>query len=151
MRFTLDNIVNSIAGILTGAYPDMPVYSNPNQQGTAPPCFFVFFMPSKTENRVGRRVMRNIGIDIVYLTERNIPNSYDVLISAADTLDNILEIVPYTDGTQTQSLYTFDREWKIDDGELHYQFWLKATISSSDDSPVIEEIADFKGGIKNGQ
>lgn len=149
MIFTLDNIVNSIAGVLSQHYPELPIYSNPNQQGTQPPCFFVFFMPSKTENQVGRRFMRNIGIDIVYLTERNITDAYDVLISTAETLDQALEFIPYTDGEQAGNLRTFDREWKIDDGELHYQFWIKAIVSYPDYSPGMEGMEEVKGGIKN--
>ena len=47
MIFTLENIINSLAGVLTARYPDYPVYASPNQQGTDYPCFFIFFMPSK--------------------------------------------------------------------------------------------------------
>lgn len=42
MIFTLENIINSLAGVLTAQYPDYPVYASPNQQGTDYPCFFIF-------------------------------------------------------------------------------------------------------------
>lgn len=42
MTFTLDHIVNSLAGVLTSRYPTYPVYDSPNPQGTEPPCFFIF-------------------------------------------------------------------------------------------------------------
>ena len=44
MIFTLENIINSLAGVLTARYPDYPVYASPNQQGTDHPCFFIFFI-----------------------------------------------------------------------------------------------------------
>lgn len=105
--------------------------------------FFIFFMPTEMENRVGRRFMRNIGIDVVYLVERNDPDAHDQLVSVAEQLDFALEFISYKDG----KLRTFDREWKIDDGELHYQFTIKATVSYPDDTPPIESMESYKGGI----
>ena len=143
MIFTLTQLLDSIGGALKESYPDISVYSNPNQQGTDVPCFFIFFMPTDAENRMDRRYMRNIGIDVVYLVERNNPDAHDQMVSVADQLDFTLEFIPYEDG----KLRTFDREWKIDDGELHYQFTIKATVSYPDDTPPIESLESYKGGI----
>ena len=52
MIFALEDIINSLAGLLTARYPDYPVYASPNQQGTDHPCFFIFFMPSKIEKHM---------------------------------------------------------------------------------------------------
>lgn len=144
MIFTLTQLLDSIGGVLKEKYPDISVYSNPNQQGTDVPCFFIFFMPTETENRVGRRYMRNIGIDVVYLVERNDPDAHDQLVSVADQLDYALEFILYEGG----KLRTYDREWKIDDGELHYQFTVKAIVSYPDNTPVIESVESYEGGIK---
>lgn len=144
MKFTLEKLVDSISGALKESYPDTSVYSNPNQQGTDVPCFFIFFMPTETENRVGRRFMRNVGIDVVYLVERNDPDAHDQLVSVADQLDFALEFIPYADG----KLRTYDREWKIDDGELHYQFTVKAIVSYPDNTPTIESVESYEGGMK---
>lgn len=144
MIFTLAQLLNSIAGALKENYPDIQVYSNPSQQGTDVPCFFIFFMPTETENRMGRRYMRNIGIDVVYLVERNDPDAHDQLVSVADQLDFTLEFIPYEAG----KLRTYEREWKIDDGELHYQFSVKAIVSYPDNTPAIESVESYEGGIK---
>lgn len=150
MIFTLGNIVNSIAGVLAGHYPEAPVYSNQNQQGTKVPCFFVFFMPTEMKNRIGPRFIRDIGIDIVYLTERNTPDALDLMTDIADTLDRVLEFVPYTDGKETQKIRAFDREWKTDDGELHYQFHLKVFVAYPDKTPNIGSLESYKEGVKDG-
>ncbi len=144
MTFTLTQLVDSISGALKESYPDISVYSNPNQQGTDVPCFFIFFMPTETENRVGRRFMRNIGIDVVYLVERNDPDAHDQLVFVADQLDYALEFIPYEHG----KLRTYDREWKIDDGELHYQITVKAIVSHPDNTPPIKSVESYEGGIK---
>ncbi len=39
MKFTLTQLLDSIGGALKESYPDVSVYSNPNQQGTDVPCF----------------------------------------------------------------------------------------------------------------
>ena len=76
-----------------------------------------------------RRTRRVIGVDIVYLTERNVPDAYDQLNAVADKLDEALERITYVDGEEVAKLWTSEREWKIDDGELHYQFVLKVSVS----------------------
>lgn len=144
MTFTLERLLDSICGVLKENYSDVPTYSNPNKQGTSAPCFFVFFMPSDTENRMGRRYMRNIGIDIVYLVENSDPDMYDQMVSVADQLDFSLEFVPCDQGM----LRTYDREWKIDEDELHYQFTVKAVVSYPDNTPAIESAESYEGGIK---
>jgi hypothetical protein len=145
MIFTLTQLLDSIGGALKESYPDISVYSNSNQQGTDVPCFFIFFMPTETENRMDRRYMRNIGIDVVYLVERNDPDAHDQLVSVADRLDFALEFIPYDENGK---LRTYEREWKIDDGELHYQFTIKATVSYPDNTPPIESVESYEGGIK---
>lgn len=153
MNFTLENLLQSIGNKLKEIYPDTPVYTNPNQQGTKTPCFFIFFMPMEMEPRVGRRMLRKIGIDVVYITERNIPDAYDIMNLVGDMLDFELEFIPYADpyadGEEIYKLRTFDREWKMDDGELHYQFYVKPVVSTPDNTPLIEEIEEWKGGIGN--
>lgn len=148
MTFTLEKLQDSIAGLLKRNYPDVPVYGNPNQQGTKTPCFFVFFMPSDMESEMGRRTRRVIGVDIVYLTRRNIPDAYCQLTTVADRLDEAMEQIPYADGRKTTQLWTSEREWKIDDRELHYQFKVKAIVSIPENVPPIESMESYTGDIK---
>lgn len=149
MTFTLEGLADSIAGLLKQYFPGVKVYGNPNQQGTDAPCFFVFFMPSDMEGEMDRRTRRVIGVDVVYLTMRNIPDSYDQINAAADQLDEVMECIPYTDGTETGHLWTFEREWRIDDGELHYQFKVKAIVSAPNHLPPIESMESYIGNVKN--
>ena len=151
MIFTLEKLIDSIIGMLKQTFPGIKAYSNPNQQGTKPPCFFVFFMPSSMESEMDRRIRRVIGIDIVYLTKRNIPDAYDQLNAVADKLDEVMERIAYVNGEESAELWPSEREWKIDDGELHYQFTLKVIVSNPDNSPIIDSMEQYKGGVKDAE
>ncbi|MEQ2702409.1 DUF6838 family protein [Hungatella hathewayi] len=151
MIFTLEKLIDSIIGMLKQNFPGIKAYSNPNQQGTKPPCFFVFFMPSSMESEMDRRIRRVIGIDIVYLTKRNIPDAYDQLNAVADKLDEVMERIAYVNGEESAELWPSEREWKIDDGELHYQFTLKVIVSNPDNSPIIDSMEQYKGGVKDAE
>jgi len=89
--FTLECVVDSLAGVLARQYPDYPVYTSPNQQGTSFPCFFIFFMPSTLEGHVGNRYFRDLGIDIVFVQQRNIVNGTAQIHALADYLEEALE------------------------------------------------------------
>ena len=151
MIFTLEKLIDSIIGMLKQNFPGIKAYSNPNQQGTNPPCFFVFFMPSSMESEMDRRIRRVIGIDIVYLTKRNIPDAYDQLNAVADKLDEVMERIAYVNGEESAELWPSEREWKIDDGELHYHFTRKVIVSNPDNSPIIDSMEQYKGGVKDAE
>ena len=74
MKFTIQNLLSSLAGVLKTGYPDRPVYTSPNQQGTEFPCFFIFLMPSSIEDGIGGRFLRDLGLDLVFVQQRNAAN-----------------------------------------------------------------------------
>ena len=131
MIFTIPHLINSIAGALKERYPDYPVYDSPNQQGTDFPCFFNFLMPSQILDEVGGRFRRDIGIDIIFVQQRNITNGNAQIQEVQEYLDCSLDMIPYTDGTgMTLKLHTYDREAKTEDDELHYQFYVRQHVSA---------------------
>ncbi|RKD33091.1 phage tail terminator family protein [Lacrimispora algidixylanolytica] len=143
MTFTIEKLIGSIIGVLKEQYPDIQVYSNLSHQSPEIPCFFLSLMPVETENRIGRRLMRKISIDVVFMGERGNQDESSQLTSIADRLDLSLEYIPY----ETGKLRTYNREWKIDNEELHYQFTVKVTMSYPDDTPLIESLETYKGGV----
>lgn len=149
MMFTLYDIKNSIAGVLRKEY-SYPIFSSPTQQGVKVPCFFIFFMNPKMENLVGDRFLEDIGIEIVLLQKRNMVDAYEELERVAQYLCEELELFEYTDGKERGKLRTYDREWKIEDGELHYQFRVKCRVSKKNYNPHMKHIEKFNGGVKDG-
>lgn len=130
MIFTLEHVVNSLAGVLKAGYPEYPIYDSPTQQGADFPCFFIFFMPSTIEGEIGDYFYRDLGIDIVFVQERNIPNANAQLHAIADFLDTALDPFPYSDGGgETAYIHTYERQWQSEDQELHYQFHIKQRVS----------------------
>ena len=130
MTFTIDHLMNSLAGVLKAQYPDCPVYTSPNQQGTHFPCFFIFLMPSTIEDHVDGMFFRDLGIDIVFVQERNAVNGNAEIQAIQEYLDYSLEIFPYTDGSgEAIPLHTYERQANTEDQELHYQFHVRQRVS----------------------
>lgn len=149
MIFSLDYIIYNLAGVLTDRYPDYPIYDSPNPQGTEPPCFFIFLMPSTIEGQVGERFLRDLGVDIVFVQERNITNANAEILHIADYLDTALELFPYLDGSKEMAwIRTYERQWHTEDGELHYQFHIRERIRFLEqENPMQEMEAHY--GIKD--
>lgn len=149
MIFTLDHIVNSLAGVLKAQYPDYPVYANANQQGTKYPCFFIFFMPSTIESRMDDHFYRDLGVDIVFVQQRNTIDGNSKLQGIAEYLDEHLEIFAYSDGNgETVWLRTYERQWQTEDQELHYQFHIRQRMALSRTEIPMREMEANNAGIK---
>ncbi len=130
MTFTIANIINSIAGVLREQYPDYTVYDSPNQQGTDFPCFFIFLMPSTVAAEVDQRFYRDLGIEIVFVQQRNIVNGNAEIQAIREYLDENLEMFRYSDGSgDSVPLHTYERQATTEDDELHYQFHIRQRVS----------------------
>ena len=147
MIFTIDNLINSLAGMLKSKY-NYSVYANPNQQGTKYPCFFIIQITSTIESQPSGRFYRDLGFDIVFVQQRNIVNGYDEIRKIAEYLDENLEILDYSDGTETTKIRTYDREWSIEDDELHYKVHIKQRVRRIRDIVYMKEMEEINGRIK---
>ncbi len=149
MIFTLEHIVNSLAGLLKKRYPDYRVYGSPNQQGTEFPCFFIFFMPSTIEGQINERFIRDLGIDIVFVQQRNIVNGNAEIHAVAEYLDEVLEMFPYSDGGgETVPIRTFERQWQNEDMELHYQFHIRQRVTLPKNTVLMQEMEENDAYVK---
>jgi len=149
MNYTIENLIQSIAAQLKTVYPALPVYDTFTLQGNEYPCFFVFLMPSNISDQIDGVDKREIFFDVVYVQQRNITNAYADLYSVADTLDELLDVVNYTADGETVPLHTHERNYSIDDQELHYKFKIIARVSRPyTPNPMQTEETDV--GIKKG-
>lgn len=142
MTFTIANLMDSIAGVLKVGYPGCPVYLGPNQQGTVYPCFFIFLMPSSITDEPDERYFRDLGLDVVYVQERNAVGGNAEIQAVQEYLDEHLLIFNYSDATGTVPLYTYEREASTEDQELHYKFHIRQRVSLPGDfnpMQVLEE------------
>lgn len=142
MTFTIANLMDSIAGVLKVGYPGCPVYLGPNQQGTDYPCFFIFLMPSSIADEPDGRYFRDLGLDVVYVQERNAVGGNAEIQAVQEYLDEHLLIFNYSDGTGTVPLHTCEREASTEDQELHYKFHIRQRVSLPGDfnpMQVLEE------------
>ena len=130
MIYTINNLVQSVAGVLAASFPGVPVHDSPTQQKSGYPCFYIFLRPSDIRDQLSARDMRNISLDVVYVQERNAPDANAELYSVAETLDELLDVVPYSDGSGEDPvpLHTHERDYSIEDQELHYRLRISQRV-----------------------
>ena len=131
MIYSIEYLIRSVAAQLATAFPGTPVHDSPTQQKSGYPCFYIFIRPSDIRDQLSARDMRNISLDVVYVQERNTPDANVELYSVAETLDEILDTVPYSDGSGEDPvpLHTHERDHSIDDQELHYRLRISQRVS----------------------
>lgn len=150
MTFSTENLAASLAAYLAPYFPGVTFYPGPNQQGTEPPCMFLqqrYNYPDLQQD--GRRRLR-IGLDLAYLLDYNLPNMQLQYQEAADTLNVVMETFPYSDGSGTALLRTYDKEARIDLDALHYKFEARVWVSLPE-TPVMMQTMDYTEDITNGQ
>lgn len=128
MNFTASTIAASLAAYLSPLFPGVTFYENPNQQGTNPPCMFLQQRYSYMKRRTSGQWLRTIGLDLTYLEDYNLPNMQQLYQAAAETLEIALDSFPYSDGTSTTTVLTYDRDSRIDLDAMHYKFELRVIV-----------------------
>lgn len=128
MNFTVSTIAASLAAYLSPLFPGVTFYENPNQQGTNPPCMFLQQRYSFMKRRTSGQWLRTIGLDLTYLEDYNLPNMQQLYQAAAETLEIAMDAFPYSDGTSTTTVLTYDRDSRIDLDAMHYKFELRVIV-----------------------
>lgn len=128
MNFTVSTIAASLAAYLSPLFPGVTFYQNPNQQGTNPPCMFLQQRYSYMKRRTSGQWLRTIGLDLTYLEDYNLPNMQQLYQAAAETLEIAMDAFPYSDGTSTTTVLTYDRDSRIDLDAMHYKFELRVIV-----------------------
>lgn len=133
---TLLDLNSAIASAVQHALPDTTIYQNPKQQGTTLPCAFITYRnANKTDKQIGNRFMRALQYDIVYMVDYNLTNLNELYLSAADALDQSLELFSFPNANPIRTL---NRTWFVELSSLHYQFDIKARVSLPEDSEKME-------------
>lgn len=128
MNFSVSTIAASLATYLAPLFPGVTFYENPNQQGTNPPCMFLQQRYSDMKRRTSGQWLRTIGLDLTYLEDYNLPNMQQLYQAAAETLEIAMDAFPYSDGTSTTTVLTYDRDSRIDLDAMHYKFELRVIV-----------------------
>lgn len=143
MNFTISTVAKSLADYLAPAFPGVAFYQDPNQQGTAAPCFFLQQTEETLTKETGGYYLRTIGLDLTYLERYNLPNLQQLYQAAAETLDLMLDTFPYTDGEETALVRAYDRNWRIDLDAMHYEFEIRERVRIPEDWPKMQTIQDL--------
>lgn len=131
MIYSIEYLIQSVAGALRSAFPGVDIHDSPTQQKSGYSCFYIFLRPSDIRDQLSARDMRDVSLDVVYVQERNAPDANTELYRVAETLDELLDVVPYSDGSGDDPvlLHTHERDYSIDDQELHYRLRISQRVS----------------------
>lgn len=150
MNFTISTIAKSLADYLAPSFPGVTFYEDPNQQGSKAPMLFLQQRYAYVEPRRNNGYyLRRIGLDLTYLVDYNLPDLQQQYQQAAEQLDLRMETFPYSDGTDTALLRTYEREWRIDLDALHYKFELRVWVTIPEDGVKMETM-DYDERLKDG-
>lgn len=81
---------------------------------------------------MGNRYLWTLRLDLVYLLDFNLVDLQRQYQNAAELIDYLLETFPYSDGTGSELIRTYNRDWTIDLDELHYRFELRAWVGKDE-------------------
>ena len=149
MTYSIDAILDGLAGVLAGSgYSN--IYISNRQQGVNTPCFFISLMPSSSEDAVDGRVYNDLAVDIVFLQDNNIINAMDNVYTVLGYLDEHLITIPYTDSENADPipLHTYDREYHMEEMDLHYQLHFKNRMHIAKTSILMASLEELTYEIK---
>lgn len=149
MNFTVSTIAASLAAYLSPLFPGVTFYQNPNQQGTDAPCMFLQQRYSYMKRRTSGQWLRTIGLDLTYLEDYNLPNMQELYQAAVETLDGAMDVFPYSDGTSTTTVLTYDRDSRIDLDAMHYKFELRVVVEQPQTGTPMQTM-DYTEEVTNG-
>lgn len=129
MIFTISKIATSLAAYLAPYFPGVTFYEDPLQQSMSKPCMFIQTRGASISKRMAGRYLWTLRLDLVYLLDFNLVDLQARYQDAAERLDFLMETFPYTDGTSSALVRTYQRDWNVDVDELHYRFELRAWVS----------------------
>ena len=106
-------------------------------------------MPSKIEKHMNDRFLRDLGVDIVFVQQRNIVNGNAEIQAIAEYLDGTLELFDYVDSSgRTAKIRTFERQWQTEDDEMHYQFHIRQRVSAPRNNELMQIMEENNASIK---
>ena len=137
IHFTLSRIAASLATYLLPYFSGVQFLEDPTQQMSDPPDMFLQVRSAQIGNRVSKRYLWTLRLDLVYELQLNLPDLQREYQKAAEKLDILLETFPYlpSEGDSVM-VRTENRNWNIDLNSLHYKFDLNAWVTK-------EEIANL--------
>lgn len=147
MNFTISTIAQSLASYLAPTLPGVTFYQDPNQQGTQTPCAFIQQRYSRITPYPNGRFLREIGLDITYLEDYNLPDLQTRYVAASETLDMVMETFPYSDGNETGLIRTYEREPTIDMDALHYKFEIKVFVEQPETAVKMQKIDELNEDV----
>ena len=150
MTYTLQTVVEAIAEALSPL--KYPVFASAVQQDVDVPCFFISLMPSTSVEQIDERNLTTMYFDVVFLQRPDIPNATDAIFEVIDFLNENFEFITLTDSTageETALIHTYERQYHLEDMDLHYQFNVQLRGAYPRDVNLLKTLEEIEYEIKN--
>lgn len=132
----------ALANYLESFLPDITFYENPVQQQTETPCLFLQQTNTRVKSELSGRKRWEIGMELTGKLKQHIPDLQQQYIRLAQTLDEVLDTIPNSNGL-AQPMRTFNRKWDIREDGLHYTFQLILRVYSQENSSLMRRMETF--------
>lgn len=138
-------IHKSLSAYLLTLTPNANIYDNPNQQGTKIPAWFIVHRsPVSIVREIGRAWL-TYEIDLYYMLQLNMTNTFDQYAYIADQMNTSFEYLNIF-GTESK-IHVLERSWGLQLDCLKYSITLKLRVSRStvlnEKMRVIEDMQVF--------
>ena len=154
MRFTINNIIHSIADQLAETFPKpgggclYKIHQSPTFN-SGPEGFYIFPVLPSMRDEPSERLVREIMFDVVYVQQRNLTDQNASVYAILEKLDESFDMLTFRDGAESCRLHTYDRNASIEDQELHYKFRLMQRVFVDvADKHYLQELEDVDVNIE---
>lgn len=144
----VNDIMDAVArklGELFGA--ETVIDTNPPEQGTADPGFFVSHQESSRKPMLGRRYFQETGFCIQYVPEKTVPDRSRELNRVAEVLLDGLEYITLADGSLIRGTA---RRCQTEKGVLDFFVSYNMFLTAQEEEKERMETVVWKGGTGDG-
>lgn len=128
----VNDIVIGVTRALDSRFDNTPIYTDSVEQGLMQPCFFVIPILEMETGLLGRRAIRNISLDIHYISKEGRMRMEGV----ASTLYGVLRKIELLDGSLIAG---HNLHHEINDGVLHFYVDYRFTIYYEGEKVALQE------------
>lgn len=140
MTFTVETLSKSLANYLAPYFPGVTFYEDPVQQGTDTPCMFLQTRTNQITLHTSGRYLRTLGLDLIYLEDFDLPNLQRLYQKALETLDEVMETFPYSDGSDSCLIRAYNRNGNVDEDSAHYNFEIRIWVKPHEESTPMQTL-----------
>ena len=146
MIVTSSMLHSACAALIHAVDPGVEVYDNPTPQKVTFPAWWVLHSSNEMEHEPCGRYWLVFSIELVYIYAKDSNDSrlFDRYYTMADALSANCDFITLTDGVETQTIHTYQHNWRVERDGLHFSLQIRLRASKPRaKKPVMQTIEDL--------